>query len=46
MGYEEPLFFRVMQYAEQADRHVIDMVSGNPDWEPPAGIKDGLEAYA
>lgn len=46
MGYEEPLFFRVMQYADRADRDVIDMVSGNPDWEPPAAIAQGLNDYA
>ncbi|WP_129114888.1 pyridoxal phosphate-dependent aminotransferase [Halegenticoccus tardaugens] len=46
MEYETPLFFRVMQYAARADRHVIDMVSGSPDWEPPRALRDGLRAYA
>jgi len=46
MDYERPLFFRVMQYAARADRDVVDMVSGNPDWEPPAALRDGLRAYA
>ncbi len=44
--YETPLFFRVMKYAEAADRDVIDMVSGNPDWEPPTALRDGLHEYA
>ncbi|WP_324758641.1 pyridoxal phosphate-dependent aminotransferase [Haloarcula sp. GH36] len=46
MDYEEPQFFRVMQYARRADRDVVDMVSGNPDWDPPEGIRDGLRDYA
>ncbi|ELY53556.1 aspartate transaminase [Natronococcus amylolyticus DSM 10524] len=46
MEYETPLFFRVMQYADRADRDVIDMVSGNPDWEPPAALREGLHEYA
>ncbi|MFB6119870.1 MAG: pyridoxal phosphate-dependent aminotransferase [Halobacteriaceae archaeon] len=46
MEYEEPLFYRVGQYAADADRDVVDMVSGNPDWDPPAGVRDGLRAYA
>ncbi|MFB6124633.1 MAG: pyridoxal phosphate-dependent aminotransferase [Halanaeroarchaeum sp.] len=46
MEYEEPLFFRVMSYAGAADRDVIDMVSGNPDWGAPAGIAAGLHEYA
>jgi len=46
MEYEEPLFFQVMQYAARADRDVIDMVSGNPDWEPPAALRDALAEYA
>ena len=35
-----------MQYAASADRDVVDMVSGNPDWEPPAALRDGLREYA
>jgi hypothetical protein len=31
MDYDRPLFFQVMQYADAADRDVVDMVSGNPD---------------
>jgi aspartate/methionine/tyrosine aminotransferase len=46
MDYEKPLFFRVMQYAAGADRDVIDMVSGNPDWEPPEALREGLREYA
>ncbi|WP_394739721.1 pyridoxal phosphate-dependent aminotransferase [Natronococcus roseus] len=46
MEYETPLFFRVMQYADRADRDVIDMVSGNPDWEPPEALREGLREYA
>ncbi|WP_049927415.1 pyridoxal phosphate-dependent aminotransferase [Halopiger goleimassiliensis] len=46
MEYETPLFFRVMQYAADADRDVIDMVSGNPDWEPPSALREGLREYA
>jgi aspartate/methionine/tyrosine aminotransferase len=46
MEYDTPLFFYVMQYAADADRDVIDMVSGNPDWEPPEALRDGLRTYA
>ncbi|AFZ73220.1 pyridoxal phosphate-dependent aminotransferase [Natronobacterium gregoryi] len=46
MEYETPLFFRVMEYASQAEGDVIDMVSGNPDWEPPQALRDGLHEYA
>ncbi|MDJ1431760.1 pyridoxal phosphate-dependent aminotransferase [Halostagnicola sp. A-GB9-2] len=46
MDYETPLFFRVMQYASRAEGDVIDMVSGNPDWEPPAALREGLHEYA
>jgi aspartate/methionine/tyrosine aminotransferase len=46
MEYEEPKFFHVMQYAAAADRDVIDMVSGNPDWEPPAALREALREYA
>ncbi|WP_435073099.1 pyridoxal phosphate-dependent aminotransferase [Halorubrum sp. HHNYT27] len=46
MEYEEPKFFHVMQYAAAADRDVIDMVSGNPDWEPPAALREALHEYA
>jgi aspartate/methionine/tyrosine aminotransferase len=46
MEYEEPLFYRVGQYAADADRDVVDMVSGNPDWAPPEGVREGLREYA
>jgi aspartate/methionine/tyrosine aminotransferase len=46
MDYETPLFFHVMAYAANADRDVVDMVSGNPDWEPPEALRDGLREYA
>jgi len=46
MEYEEPKFFHVMEYAAAADDDVIDMVSGNPDWEPPAALREALHEYA
>ncbi|WP_336034673.1 pyridoxal phosphate-dependent aminotransferase [Halobacterium yunchengense] len=46
MEYEEPLFFRVMEYAAGADRDVVDMVSGNPDWGSPPALAAGLRDYA
>jgi len=44
--YERPLFFHLMEYAAEADGDVVDMVSGNPDWEPPEAIRTGLKRYA
>jgi aspartate/methionine/tyrosine aminotransferase len=44
--YERPLFFHLMEYAESADRDVVDMVSGNPDWEAPEALRAGLKEYA
>ncbi|MEF8776323.1 MAG: pyridoxal phosphate-dependent aminotransferase [Haloarculaceae archaeon] len=46
MEYTTPQFFRVMQYAARADRDVVGMVSGNPDWGPPAALREGLHEYA
>jgi aspartate/methionine/tyrosine aminotransferase len=46
MDYDRPLFFHVMQYAEAADRDVVDMVSGNPDWDPPVALREGLREAA
>jgi len=46
MDYETPQFYRVMQYAARADRDVVDMVSGSPDWDPPAAVRAGLREYA
>jgi aspartate/methionine/tyrosine aminotransferase len=44
--YDRPLFFHMMEYAAAADRDVVDMVSGNPDWAAPLALRDGLRAYA
>ncbi|MFC7177062.1 pyridoxal phosphate-dependent aminotransferase [Halosegnis marinus] len=46
MDDDRPLFFHVMAYADDADRDVVDMVSGNPDWEPPAALRDGIREFA
>jgi len=46
MDYETPQFYRVIQYAASADRDVVDMVSGNPDWDQPAALREGLREYA
>ncbi len=46
MDYTTPQFFRVMQYAARADRDVVGMVSGNPDWDPPDALREGLRSYA
>jgi len=46
MDYETPQFYRVIQYARRADRDVVDMVSGSPDWDPPEGLREGLREYA
>ena len=43
---DRPLFFHMMEYAAAAERDVVDMVSGNPDWEAPAAVRSGLAAYA
>ncbi|RDI71255.1 pyridoxal phosphate-dependent aminotransferase [Halopelagius longus] len=45
-AYDSPLFYLVMQYAHRADRDVVDMVSGSPDWDPPAAVREGLREYA
>ncbi len=44
--HDRPLFFHLMAYAADADRDVVDMVSGNPDWEPPSAVRAGLKRYA
>lgn len=46
MEYERPLFYHMMSYAAQAERDVVDMVSGNPDWDPPTAIREALIEYA
>jgi len=44
--YDRPVFFHLMEYADGADRDVVDMVSGNPDWEAPPALRAGLREYA
>ncbi len=44
--YDRPLFFHMMEYAAAADRDVVDMVSGNPDWAAPEALREGLREYA
>jgi len=44
--YDRPLFYYVAAYAADVDRDVVDMVSGEPDWEPPDALRAGLRAYA
>jgi len=44
--YDRPLFFHMMEYATAADRDVVDMVSGNPDWAAPEPLREGLREYA
>lgn len=46
MDDDRPLFFHVMAYAADADRDVVDMVSGDPDWEPPEALREGLREFA
>lgn len=46
MDYEAPQFFHVMRYATEAEGDVIDMVSGDPDWDPPSALRDGLREFA
>ena len=46
MDYETPQFYRVIRYAAAADRDVVDMVSGSPDWDPPDALREGLREYA
>lgn len=46
MEYEEPKFFHVMGYVGDAEHDVVNMASGNPDWEPPEALREGLEEYA
>jgi len=44
--YDRPLFFHMTEHAAAVDRDVVDMVSGNPDWEAPDPLRAGLSAYA
>ncbi|MCU4925620.1 pyridoxal phosphate-dependent aminotransferase [Halobacteria archaeon AArc-dxtr1] len=46
MEYETPLFFHVIRYAARTERDVVGMVSGNPDWDPPEALREGLREYA
>lgn len=46
MDYGTPQFYRLGAAAAAADRDVIDMVSGDPDWRAPEALHAGLEAYA
>jgi len=46
MDDDRPLFFHVMGYAADAEGDVVDMVSGNPDWEPPTALREGFREYA
>jgi aspartate/methionine/tyrosine aminotransferase len=46
MDYDAPAFFDLMAYARSAEHDVIDMVSGDPDWGSPEGIREGLQEYA
>jgi aspartate/methionine/tyrosine aminotransferase len=46
MEYDRPQFARLSRYAAEADRDVVDTVSGDPDWEPPAALREGLHSYA
>jgi aspartate aminotransferase len=39
-------FSRVVEYASAADRDVIDLVSGEPDWDPPDRLRDALHEVA
>jgi aspartate/methionine/tyrosine aminotransferase len=43
---DRPLFFHLMTYVEDCEHDVVDMVSGNPDWEPPDALREGLRDYA
>ncbi|MFP4591181.1 MAG: pyridoxal phosphate-dependent aminotransferase [Halobacteriales archaeon] len=36
----------MMRYAARAEGDVIDMVSGNPDFEPPPALRSALHEYA
>jgi aspartate/methionine/tyrosine aminotransferase len=46
MEYDRPLFYRLAHHAACADRDVVDMVSGTPDWDPPGALREGLADYA
>lgn len=46
MAYTRPQFYRLMSYAAAADRDVVDLVSGSPDWGPPDALRAGLKTYS
>ncbi|EMA51488.1 pyridoxal phosphate-dependent aminotransferase [Halococcus thailandensis] len=46
MEYQTPQFFRLMQYAAAAERDVVELVSGGPDWNAPSAIGEGLHEFA
>jgi len=46
MAGEGSPFARVTRLAREADHDVVDAASGDPDWEPPAGVREGLREYA
>jgi aspartate/methionine/tyrosine aminotransferase len=41
-----PTIVDVQRWAARADRDVIGMVSGQPDWDPPEALRDGLREAA
>lgn len=46
MEETESTFATVLRRAAAAERDVIDLVNGAPDWEPPAALRDGLREAA
>jgi hypothetical protein len=44
--YDRPLSYYVAAYAADVDRDVVDMVSGEPDWDPLEALRAGLREYA
>jgi len=41
-----PTIVQIQEYAAAADRDVISMISGRPDWEPPGELRAGLREAA
>jgi aspartate/methionine/tyrosine aminotransferase len=39
-------FEAVQQAVREADRDVLDLSSGSPDWAPPEALREGLRTYA
>lgn len=46
MPTEPPTFETVLRWAAAADRDVVSMVNGAPDWDPPSAMRDGLREAA